>query len=576
MPKKNNRQRSALSLAIISILVADGVYANANFTITPAAPLPTSNFSTSSQVALFTVTNMTSSQRNGYVVAGLPSNVTQYTNSANSALCTNPINLGPHLGPNDHCLLQLNIVGPVHSQVAIRKGSSVTRAAEALNVDLATGSLPLVAAGVNNDNSIAQPLIAQSPDGGTTWSYPPLPALGSNAQGGFISVYSNGGGVSCSGLICVAVGEDITISPSLSFNPLIARSQDGGITWEYKTPTNNTPANQSVSGSFHSVSCTGLTCVAVGEDILFVDSSLPRIAESQDGGLTWAYQPISNNSFSGYLRSVSCSGTYCAAVGGINNNAIVAASIDGGITWAEQSITDVPLDSSFRSVSCNGPSCVAVGQYTANSVTYPYVVANTDIFSSPTWTRIPITDTPSGYLNGVSCVNSSCVAVGSTGSNPLSIHGTISSSSWAISTTDVSADGGQFNGVSCAQLPSSTEMSCVAAGSLSTTPTALIEASVNGGANFSAKTIDAIPIDGHFNSVSCALTNTPTQSINCLAAGQLSDNSPLVASSQGGVESWGYASSLTGVSEGYFGGTSASTASLLPNSLKALVDEHRR
>jgi hypothetical protein len=560
MHKKNNMlQRSPLSIAIISLLAADGVYANANFNITPAFPLPTANFSTSSQAALFTVTNMTSSSLNGYVVSGVPTNVTQYTNTANSALCTNPINLGP----NDTCLLQLNIQGPVHSPFAIAKGSSVTWSDEPLNVDLATRSLPLVAAGLNGDNS--QPLIAQSPDGGTTWSYPPLPALGEAAFGDFKNA-------SCAGLICVAVGEELSVVPNLAFNPLIARSQDGGLTWEYKTP-----ANQSVSGWLHSVSCTGLTCVAVGEDFLLYIPT-PLIAESQDGGLTWAYQPIPILSYTqNSLKSVSCSGRYCAAVGGSNNDpAVIATSTDWGITWAQQTITDGPSDSYFNSVSCNGPSCVAVGNYTSSSITYPYVVANTNILSS-TWNSISILSTPQGDLKSVSCVNSSCVAVGtstSPGNNPLSVYGTANAPTWEISSNDPSDTTGSFNGVSCAQLPADTTMSCVAVGQTDTS--ALIAASVDGGSTFVTQTISAIPESGVFNSVSCALTNTPPQSIHCLAAGQLTDNTPLVASSQGGVLNWVYASSLSGVSQGGFSGTSASTASLLPNSLRALIDEKRR
>ncbi|MFI4919218.1 MAG: hypothetical protein ACHP65_06655 [Legionellales bacterium] len=116
--------------AVIALLVTQGVFA-ANFNISPYGTLPTTVTTGQSVSAYFTVTNMTNTARNGYVVQGLPTTVTQNTTSPK---CTNPINLGP----NANCQLQLDITGAVSANFAICKGNSCTTATTPLSVSLNT------------------------------------------------------------------------------------------------------------------------------------------------------------------------------------------------------------------------------------------------------------------------------------------------------------------------------------------------------------------------------------------------------------------------------------------------------
>ena len=73
---------------VIALFSAQAVSA-ANFNIVPVGDLPTNVVQGQTVSANFTVTNMTSSARNGYYIAGLPASVSQNTSSPN---CNNPIN----------------------------------------------------------------------------------------------------------------------------------------------------------------------------------------------------------------------------------------------------------------------------------------------------------------------------------------------------------------------------------------------------------------------------------------------------------------------------------------------------
>ena len=128
MNKQNSFKLNKL-YAVVVLLSAQNAFAAANFNIAPYGTLPTTP-----GPAYFTLTNMTNTARNGYVLQGLPATVTQNTTPPN---CTNPINLGP----NDYCMLQLDITGAVSlSNVAICKGNSCTTLGVPLNVSGGSGS----------------------------------------------------------------------------------------------------------------------------------------------------------------------------------------------------------------------------------------------------------------------------------------------------------------------------------------------------------------------------------------------------------------------------------------------------
>ena len=142
---------------------------------------------------------------------------------------------------------------------------------------------PMIVAGNYWDNYIVYPLLASSQNDGETWKYTiksDTPLLPTDFNNGHFSSSS------CSGLHCVAVGN--YYKPNVyNFNPLVANSIDGGKTWAYtldSTKPDLPPDFQ--NGMFNAVSCSGVYCVAVG--LYYVDSqtTYPLVANSTDQGVS--------------------------------------------------------------------------------------------------------------------------------------------------------------------------------------------------------------------------------------------------------------------------------------------------
>jgi hypothetical protein len=131
-----NKTLNKFFIAIV-LMAAQNVFAAANFSITPNGALPTTITPGQNIPAYYTLTNMTSTQRNGYVIQGLPIVVTQNSSAPN---CSNPINLAPYAS----CQLQLDITGPVTSSFAICKGSSCTTVSVPLSVSVSSTPAPIV------------------------------------------------------------------------------------------------------------------------------------------------------------------------------------------------------------------------------------------------------------------------------------------------------------------------------------------------------------------------------------------------------------------------------------------------
>lgn len=194
-----------------------------------------------------------------------------------------------------------------------------------------TGSSPnarCVAAGT--DESTEGPLLVSSING-SNWTSVIAPSSTAN----FLGVSCTGSGASA---ICVAAGHD-TVNPGS-----LAVSQDGGTNWTTQT------AN--VTGYYYTVSCTGNTCVAVGQN---TSTKLPLIVTSTNGGTTWTVKPVNgtppgSGGLGSFFRSVTCanngSNVFCTAAGedaSVNPYApLLAMSTDGGNTWAYQTVTNMP------------------------------------------------------------------------------------------------------------------------------------------------------------------------------------------------------------------------------------------
>lgn len=588
------------------------LYAAANFKIevTQGTTLPTTVPVNGAVSAFFTVTNLTKSPRNGYTVKGLPKTVTQGTqDSTVPNICGKPINLAAA----QSCNLKLTIKGEAKSSFAICKASSCTTANPPLNVSVSTQPqipTPVAAAGNFNGVEIPEltlPIIALSQDNGSTWTYPDSIFLNPGMPSGDNYALS---GLSCNGINCVTAGSR-HLTNGL-FRPLLASSQDGGVTWAYpRSVQTNFPAN-ATEGSFFGTHCSTSTCIAAGSltgnDFL----NYPLLAASQNNGLTWNYpdsiiQALPQPFFTGGFFDGFCSGGFCIAAGTYNNGGadlpLLAMTQDRGITWTYPSDIQTNLPPNQFSLligpSCSLPTCVVPGDFDDGQGRRPLLALTQD--SGATWDYpadiFDLNNLPSPFVSGSldssSCSNSICVAVGGYDPNgdaenlPLLAMSRDQGNSW---TYPVAVNGtlpptfirGQFNSVSCSGAI------CIAAGSTnrlvgsSTRP--LLALTRNRGATWTypAAVRNNLPTDfveGGFGAASC---NGNT----CIASGSYVYNEddflqrPLIAISQDGGVTWSYPPTvIQALPDDFVTGTmesgavvSSPVAKLLPSSLQYLVN----
>jgi len=632
MRKQHQLALTPVYCAIISVLASNQAIAAANFRIGPeqGTTLPTIVYPGTTAIAYYTITNLTGTARNGYVIEKLPSTAVQNTTGSN---CQSVINLQAHAS----CRLQIDITGATQTAFALCRGSSCTTASVPLNVS-AGSSPPMIAAGLYNSQPL--PLLARSGDGGVNWSYPTtifselstIPAPATFTGGQFFTA-------SCSGNNCVAAGDEIT------FYPLLAYSGDGGSTWTYPSSIINllpadfsatsytfaapTPAVYAVNG-FNSVSCNGNICVAGGSYKRNV--SPPDIkallAQSTDGGASWTYPDISVGAsliYQAVFWGVSCSGSTCVAVGQDYDNTsyvpFLAQSTNGGAwTYPQSAVINNPNHgmtgsaslSTFYSVNCSGSNCVAVGEYynatllnfapllaqsadAGQTWTYPPSIINnfTAIFGAY---PIQSADASESRFTSASCNSNVCIAAGWGEDNvfPLLAQST-NGTDWTytisppLNTANLPSDiqnySGFFNSVSCG------ESICVAVGQYEndlSTPfvsnAPLLGQSFDNGVTWQYPTnITTLPstgTNGVFNSVSCS-------GVTCVAAGEYNDtasgqNYPLLAQTTDNGTTWTYPATVIGISvlppgfvSGYFYGSSVSSAGLLSESLQFLNGDSR-
>lgn len=174
----------------------------------------------------------------------------------------------------------------------------------------------------------------------------------------------------------------------------------------------------------------------------------------------------------------------------------------------------LPYGSLLVGVSCVGSTCYAVGQQNGNEAV---VVKSTNFGLS--WSA-PIVLNYLNILNSISCVNATtCVAVGSTGSAGAIVTTT---NGQTFTAQNVVAGVVNLSGVSCASVSY-----CVAVGSMSsgsTTVGALLYST-----NFTTYSQATIPASTNLNAVSCVINST-----YCYAAGSLNTSEIIISSAQAG------------------------------------------
>jgi hypothetical protein len=263
------------------------------------------------------------------------------------------------------------------------------------------------------------------------WSVTSTPPLSSAFSDSFLN------GVSCSTATnCVAVGntDDGDASTDL---PLIVTLT--GTTWSVtKTP------NLGSSGALQSVSCPEpTTCVATGDRS--TPGSVKTLVESLSGG-SWSVtsSPGSGGPNPTYgsrgLTAISCvTGSSCVAVGQLTGPGPVAGSLANGKWSVASSPNPVPTDSAsgLYGVSCGAAAtCVAVGvlakKFGSTNPDGTFGLPLVPLIETGSGTTWSVAGNPSGLpadsgLHAVSCVGSSCVAVGQTGqfTSPMSTAKTL-------------------------------------------------------------------------------------------------------------------------------------------------------
>ena len=325
--------------------------------------------------------------------------------------------------------------------------------------------------------------IIKSKNSGVTWADVPT------------GVTTSLRGLSCTVHTCVAVGA----------SGVILFSTINGANWATATGSGTVASiNQ-----LNAVSCSGTTCVAVGN----VVSSVGTIIYSSNSGQSWirSNAGVGNAVPTVNLNSVSCSSsTNCVAVGSSNN---IVYSSNSGSTWT--AATMIPANS-YLGVSCVGSNCVAVGSRTTQ------LSISSD--SGQTWSAVSTGLTEA--LTDVSCTASYCVAVGA-------------STNRVIRSID---NGASWSAISSTALTSVTPSNVLCTGNtciVGTSSGASIGYSSDGGTTWTLTYND-------FGTTSSSLTNLYCTGTTCLAVVPPSSGAPGTFQSTDRGATWADVSGTTG------------------------------
>jgi hypothetical protein len=518
---------------VLSLFLLTHTVAHASIPVSLSGPVPAiaSNYLPGdSSTIVYTITNNVPNRSFPISVNGLQAPLTRATvaNDCGNTLPLGPAtcNIGVLIAPTSS-----NAGAQINQTLSINyQGRKPLLANIAFNVGPTPTSSDLLISAGEDTTGTQPPLIVQSTSGGVSWSVQTI--IGATLNGLFYSADCTGNGTNA---ICIAAGVDNTGTTP----PLLAQTTNGGTSWSVPI----VPGLPS-SGTLVGTACTGMgssaICIAVG-----TDTTAPVLAQSTNGGSTWSIPTITGLPAGGNFNAASCTGTgsgaICIAVGAdsISGAALLAQSTDGGTTWAVQSIPGLPASSLFSGASCTGSAstatCVAAGRDSAT--TEPLLAQSTD--GGTTWAVHSISGLPSnGILNAANCTgsggNTICVAGGrdTTGVQPpLLVVSTDNGTTWATKAVTGSPATGFYQGVSCVGAGSSAFCVAVGAG-----PTGLIAESTDGANTWNVVSVSGLPVGVPFNAVSCTGTGATAK---CVAAGGgFGSNPPLLVQTTNGGASW--------------------------------------
>lgn len=435
------------------------------FTLSDPVPALSSSYTQgSSNTYIYTLTNNVPNLTQPITVYGISNPVSRVTvaNDCGNTMprgpstCNIGIQIAPTVVDSGQLINQILSVGYF--------GRTPLQKTIQFSVPATTLSAMLTAAG---QGSSTNPILAQSVDGGNTWS------MVSNIVGlpvnGSLSAASCTGGLSTPW--CVAGGNNISTS-----RPLLIQSVDRGQTWETQVVGQNLN-----NGVINATSCSGTgsqaMCIGVGQ---FTDPTVSLadafIVQSNDGGTHWtqASLPAPPPVLDDRLRTASCSGqganAICIAGGAQSGAPLLLQTRNRGTNWNR--ITSETNQGQILGSSCSGSddsaTCIAVGVKRPTGIDEPYIIQTTNGGSA--WNEPTISGVPArGFFNAASCVgsagNTSCTAVGSTAltGSALIAHSDDDGSTWSVVNLPTGLTTATLTTISCAG--DSSNGYCIAAAS---------------------------------------------------------------------------------------------------------------
>lgn len=212
------------------------------------------------------------------------------------------------------------------------------------------------------------------------------------------------------------------------------------------------PPDFTTLGTLKTIECTAKICISSGE---FPAGPKPLLY-SGNGGYAWSAVGATlppDFATTGVINSIVCSKSNCVAAGGYSTNLIskplLLLSKNYGKAWnflTSSLPSDFMGEGLLNAMTCIGTSCTAVGSYANATQVKPLLLHSSDNGLSWSVESLPLPSDfiSSGYLNALTCNGTTCIAIGSYSRNPqivpLIYLSTNQGTTWSLVTVPLPSD----------------------------------------------------------------------------------------------------------------------------------------